>query len=156
MKKQKIEIIAMLILIVIILISIIYFITREKQKVVENNVDDIENIEKEEYVQVLDDETKYNTSAKLKEAKSINGLEISNIQLTDKNEQSVLLATITNRSGKATDIILINITLYDKEGNIITEIPGIISPMKINETSELIAGITTDYANAYDFKVSLR
>ena len=53
-------------------------------------------------------------------------------------------------------IILINIILIDKTGKEIATIPGIVAPVKAGGIQQLNAGITEDYANAYDFKVEKR
>ena len=111
---------------------------------------------KEEFVQVLEDGTKLNISNKLKEEKTIKGLKIGNIQLTEQNGQSVLLADVRNEGTQDVEMFLINIILVDKEGKEIATIPGIVSPVKAGATVQLNAGITEDYANAYDFKVEQR
>ena len=111
---------------------------------------------KEEFVQVLEDGTKLNISNKLKEEKTIKGLKIGNIQLTEQNGQSVLLADVRNDGTQDVEMFLINIILVDKTGKEIATIPGIVSPVKAGATVQLNAGITEDYANAYDFKVEQR
>lgn len=154
-KKKSILGILIVILILVIAITVVCFaVIKNKEKGKEQQVQENEKVE--EFVQILDDGTKLNTSKKLQETKIISGLKIQNIQLTDKNGQSVLVADVTNESGKDTDITLLDIILYDKEGNEIVTIPGIISPMKVGETRQLSAGITSDYANAYDFKIVLK
>ncbi len=154
MKKKEKRMIAILIIVAVIIIAIIYFATRPSKEEQQKNT--TENATVEEFVQVLEDGTKLNTSSKLSEAKNINGLVISNIQLTELNGQCTLLADVVNNSSADTDILLINITLYDKQGNELAVVPGIISPIKVGESTQLNAGITTDYANAYDFKVTMR
>lgn len=149
--KNKI-IVGILILILVIAIVIVCFAAiKNKEEGKEQ-----ENKKVEEFVQILDDGTKLNTSKKLQETKIISGLKIQNIQLTNKNSQSVLVADVTNESGKDTDITLLDIIIYDKAGKEIGTIPGIISPMKVGETRQLSAGTTSDYANAYDFKIVLK
>ncbi len=154
MKKKEKRMITILIIVAVIIIAIIYFATRPSKEEQQKNT--TENATVEEFVQVLEDGTKLNTSSKLSEAKNINGLVISNIQLTELNGQCTLLADVVNNSSADTDILLINITLYDKQGNELAVVPGIISPIKVGESTQLNAGITTDYANAYDFKVTMR
>lgn len=50
----------------------------------------------EKYVEVKDDGTKVNTSNKLKENKTFDGLNISNINIETKNNETVVKADITN------------------------------------------------------------
>ena len=118
-----------------------------------NDVNPEEKEIKEEYVQVLDDGTKLNVSEELKEAKKIDGLEITNIQLTQKGGQTVLLADVTNPTAQEVGATGIYIIILDRKGNEIGKIPGVISPLKVGETKQLNVGVTDDYANAYDFKV---
>ena len=147
MKKSEKKMILILVIVSILIIGVIWLVTRpKKEKIVENEV-------VEEFVQVLDDGTKLNISSKLQEEKTINGLKIGNIQLTEKNGQLVLLADVTNPTEKDSEIFLIDIILYDKTGKEIATVPGIVSPIKAGGKTQLNAGITEKYANAYDFKV---
>lgn len=146
MKKKEKRMILILIIISILIMGIIWIATKpKKEKVEENGV--------EEFVQVLEDGTKLNTSDKLKEEKTVDGLKIGNIQLTEKNGQLVLLADVTNPTTKTSDTFLVDITLYDKTGKELTTVTGLIIPIKPGESTQLNAGITEKYANAYDFKV---
>lgn len=107
----------------------------------------------EKYVNQLPDGTKINTSNKVNKTRIIDGIEISEIQLTHKNGVSVLLATATNISGEDKDTTVIEITLYDDKNNVLEIIEGIISPIKPGESVQLNMGISADYANAYNFSV---
>ena len=146
MKKKEKRMILILIIISILIMGIIWIATKpKKEKVEENGV--------EEFVQVLEDGTKLNTSDKLKEEKTVDGLKIGNIQLTEKNGQLVLLADVTNPTTKTSDTFLVDITLYDKTGKELTTVTGLIIPIKPGESTQLNAGITEKYAIAYDFNV---
>ena len=151
MKKKEKQMILILILVAIVIIAIVYALTRP------NGGEENPNVQKpsvkEEFVQQQQDGTKVNVSNKLKEEKEVDGLKIGNIQLTEKNGQSVLLATVTNSGSKNTEAFLVDIILYDKTGNQIAKIPGVVSGTKVGEVVELRVGITEDYANAYDFKI---
>lgn len=149
MKSNEKKMILILILIVIILLSIIWFFTRKKEEIINEN----ENQIVEEFVQVQENGAKVNISNKLKEEKELDGLKIGDIQLTEMNGQLLLLANVTNTTSIDRDAFYVNIILYNKEGQEIGTILGVISSVKANETVQLKAGITEDYANAYDFKV---
>lgn len=156
MKLKEKKMIAILIVISVLVIGIIYVVTRKTDNKNNNENETIQNEQSnvvEEFVQNLEDGTKLNTSTKLKETKDFNGLKIGNIQLTNKNEQSVLLADVKNETTKDTDVMLVDIYLYDKDGKEIVKMDGIISPVKAGETVQLNIGISFDYANAYDFKI---
>lgn len=155
MKKKEKRMI--LILLVILVIAIIIFNVSKSKKgnKAENKVES--NTVTEKYVQVLEDGTKLNKSAKFNETKEVKGFKFENIQFTEKNGQSVLLADVTNNTGKATtDYTLVDVILYDDTGKEIVTLGGIISPLKAGEKTQFNMSSTLDYANAYDFKVVIK
>ena len=103
MKTSKKNLILLLIVVVLVIIIMIFFVVMNRkgkdtnENVVENNDTNFTDQEGEtQFYEELEDGTKVNTSEKLKETKILNGLEIKNIQLTNKNNQSMLLAEIEN------------------------------------------------------------
>lgn len=154
MKSNEKKMIAGLLLILLILIIIVVVNKNKKVSKSEDTVE--ENSTVEEFVQVLDDGTKLNTSTKLNEAKEVNGLKFENIQFTEKNGQSVLLANVTNNSGKETKFTLVDVILYDKNGNEIAKVGGIVSPLQPGAKTQFNSSMTLDYANAYDFKIIIK
>lgn len=149
MKKKEKKMLIILIIVAIAIIAILWFIARGGKESKQEETNQV----KEEFVQVQEDGTKVNISNKLKEEKELDGLKIGNIQLTEKDGQLTLLANVTNTTSQDVDAFFIDIILYDKEENEIDTILGLVSPVKAGQTVELKAGITEDYANAYDFKV---
>lgn len=155
MKKKEKRLILILIAILVVVLIIGLFIKKNRNE--ENGVQSQQNTATDEkFVQVLEDGTKLNKSSKLNETKNVEGIEISNIQFTYKDGQTVLLADVTNNSGKAIDMTLLNIKLLDEQENEIITIGGIISPMQVGETTQLNASMTMDYANAYDVEITLK
>ena len=154
MKKKEKRLILVLIAILLIVLIIGLFIKKNKNK--ENEIQNQNTATDEKFVQVLEDGTKLNKSSKFNETKNIDGIEISNIQFTYKDGQTVLLADVINNSGKAVDMTLLDIKLLDEQGNEIITVGGIISPMQVGETSQLNASMTMDYANAYDVEITLK
>ena len=140
-----------LILLVILVIAIIIFAVNKNKK--DENTAEGNNVV-EEFVQVLEDGTRLNTSTKLNEMKKFEGLEFGNIQLTNLNGQSVLLADVKNTTSAETGLMLVNVTLIDKNGNELGTVGGIISPLKPGESKQFNTSMTIDYANAYDFKIT--
>ena len=149
MKSKEKKMLLILIIVAIAIIAILWFIARGGKESKQEETNQV----KEEFVQVQEDGTKVNISNKLKEEKELDGLKIGNIQLTEKDGQLTLLANVTNTTSQDVDAFFIDIILYDKDGNEIDTILGLVSPVKAGQTVELKAGITEDYANAYDFKV---
>ena len=156
MKKKEKRMI--LILLVILVIAIVIFAVTKNKKGNNNNENtEVENKPVEEFVQVLEDGTKLNTSTKFNESREVNGFKFENIQFTEQNGQSVLLADVTNNTEEAiTDYTLVDVILYDKNGQEIITLGGIISPLQPGEKTQFNMSSTLDYANAYDFKIVIK
>ena len=149
MKKGGIKIFIILLILGLLILVVIYFI-------IKNNVhtDTIEqNQTSEEFVQILDDGTKLNTSTKLNENKNINGLQIGNIQLKREDNKTTLLADIENVTDKTINEKYLDIILIDKEAKILTTIPAITVKLEPGEKTQLNIGTQLDYVNAYDFRI---
>mgnify|MGYP004531869437 CR=1 FL=1 len=82
----------------------------------------IVNPEKEEFVEVLENGTKLNTSSELKKVKQVGAYKFENMQLTEQKGQTILLADVTNTSSSATKLQLLNVTLLDKDGKEIVKV----------------------------------
>lgn len=156
MKKQEKRMI--LILLVVLVIAIVAFIISKNankgNKGTENKTE--ENTAVEEFVQVLEDGTKLNTSSELSKAKQVGAYKFENMQLTEQNGQTVLLADVTNTGNTATNMQLVDVTLLDKNGKEIVKVGGIISPLQPGAKTQFNTSMTLDYANTYDFKIELK
>lgn len=164
MKKNEKILIAVLVLITAIVI--IFAVTRKGK----NNSDmpsnvgtnltdgEVENLQEEiveQYVAVDEDGTKVNTSEALKSNKVVNNVEFSDIQLSQKNGETLLTATVKNTGTAASDLFSVNVTLVDDAGQDIVTVGGLVAPMQAGGTSTFETSMTLDYANAYDFRVEL-
>ena len=154
MKKKEKRMIGIIILIGIIIIAILMIISNIKKQKNNNETASEENVVTEEFVDVLDDGTKLNTSDKLHETKEFDGMQISNFQLTENNNVTLLLGTITNVSDSTKGGYPVNITILDKEGNEIVTVGGYIQELSAGESTQLNTSATFDYANAYDFTIT--
>ena len=149
------------IVIIGILVLIIVKINH-KDKANEVSVDDVINTlststqESDILVQTLEDGTQLNTSTKLSQKKELNGLEIVNSQLTNKDGVTTLLATVENNTNSTIEKQKIEITLLDTQGNELTRVNGIISKVDSGKTSQLNIAITGDYTDIYDYKIEVR
>ncbi len=151
-KKQGIRIIDIVLIIIIAIVIIIVakkIISNKKAK--ENN--QIQNTETEQYVTVLDDGTKLNNSSKITENKKLQGLEITNTQITYNDGVTNLLANVKNTTKSNIDMQEVTIVLLDENGKELYQMPGIIEAVKAGETIQFNSSITADFANAYDFKI---
>ena len=159
MKKKEKRMI--LILLIILIIAIVIFVvsknTNKKINTNENtSTTQLENTEPEEFVQVQEDGTKLNTSTELNKEKQVGNYKFENMQLTTQDNQTVLLADVTNTGSNKTDIQLVDVTLLDKDGNEIITVGGIISQLEPGEKTQFNTSMTLDYANTYDFKITLK
>lgn len=107
----------------------------------------------EDYVEVIDDDNKINNSEKLKETKNFNGLKFENSTLVKNSYQTLLKANVKNDTGRDIDVTEVDVILLDKEGKEIITLGGIISPIKNGETTEFITSMSSDFTNAYDYKI---
>lgn len=151
MKKNEKRMIAILVAITMVVIIIAITVkngNNNKGREVENTVS------KEEFVDVLEDGTRLNTSNKLQETKKIDGMEITNFQLTEKDNVSLLLGTVTNTSNTTKGGYPVNVKVIDKQGNEITTIDAFLGPIEPGESTQFSTSATFDYANAYDFSIT--
>lgn len=144
-----------LLIIAIILIAIIgvLFSMKNTKKNVSLTQKESNRVE-ERYVQLLEDGTRKNTSSKLHETKKIDGMEISNFQLTEKNNVTLLLGTITNTSSETKGGYPVIIKVMDEQGKEIITVEAFIGKIKSGESTQLSTSTTFDCANSYDFSIS--
>ena len=148
---KKVAILIIGIVLVVVLIGGNLIAKNMKKNVGQTNETqtEIEN----EFSQTFEDGTKLNTSTKLKEVKKLDNLEIADIQITNKDGKTVLLANVTNKGTTKTEVTLLDIVLYDKSGKEIATIPGVISPLEPGKSTQLNTTTQEDYTNIYDFKI---
>ena len=148
-KKRRNVIICGIIILIIIAIFTINIKWKKEEKQQENSFD-------EKNLQKLESGTILNTSKQLRMEKKINGLRFDNIQLKEKDGQSTLTMNVTNESENSTDLLLVDIVLFDKEAQIITTIEGIIAPLQIGESTQINSSMDFSYGNTYDFRIIIK
>ena len=107
-----------------------------------------------EYAVINSEGVKINISEKLNANKKSSEFSISNIKLTEKDNDTLLEGVITNISGH--DILeekTIKIKYVDDNGEELGIVYAVIMPLKNGETTALITSATSDYSNAYDFMI---
>ena len=150
-KSSNVKVIILLIVVLLIILGIVAFVINQNNNSTNNTK--TENTTVEEFVQVLDNGTKVNISDKLKQTKELDEFTIGNIQYKYTNGISTMTAEVTNNSDKATELTDIKITLLDKEGNVISELEGLIAPLEAGAKTKLSLNVTLDLVNAYDFTI---
>ncbi len=149
MKKRKISIKAWVIVAIILIIIIVAVIVNINKK---NKHETTENDENS-YVEEIADGIKINKSTKLNESKLVNGLLISNIQLTESDGMTTLLADVTNKTEQKTSFKKLRIILLDENENEISSMIAFLNNINAGETTQLNVSTTSNYIKAYDFKV---
>ncbi len=144
---------AIAVLVVITVILIIIAIIRGGGKKEEIKDEKNAEVSEEEFVQLLDNGTRLNTSEELKKTKTIEGMEITNIQLTEKGNETLLLGNIKNTTQNTQGNFIANVIVLDEQGNEITTIEAYIGEIKPGESQQFSTSTTFDYANAHDFKI---
>ena len=101
-REEKRTIFVLIILGIVIIGGLLIWRNNIEKK--NNNVNIVNNgdIVTEEYVQKLEDGSKLNISEELQKTKTLNGLEISNIQLREIGGITTLLANVENKTGMQT------------------------------------------------------
>ena len=157
-KKKRKSILALGTIIILIVIGIILITTllQNSKKTKEEELNQNQSSNQESYVEEIEDGIKINKSTKLNEVKEVEGLQISNIQLTTEGGMTTLLADVKNNSGAKTEVKQIEITLVREDGSEIAKITGIINELEVGATTQLNISTTSDYVEAYDFLVSTK
>lgn len=150
MDKSEKRMIAILvaITIIVIIVAIIWNNNTKNKKVEENTTS------KEEFVNVLEDGTRVNNSNKLHEKKIYDGLEITDFQLTEKNNVSLLLGKVTNTSTTTKGGYPVYVKIIDKQGNEIITIEAFLGELEPGKSTQFNTSATFDFANAYDFIIT--
>ena len=105
-------------------------------------------------VNIFDDGTVLNNSAKLHETKKVEEMEISQIQLTEKNGETQLIATITNTSSTDQGDYPVIVKMIDKEGKEVGTMNGYIGKIKPQNSIKFSTEATFDSSNVYDFTIT--
>lgn len=92
---------------------------------------------------------KTNNNKDFKKNQTIDGIEISSINLSYQNEISTFTAVVTNKSSINKKIGIIDIIIKDENKNEIITLKGMIDKtMKINESASINASTSIDLTNA--------
>lgn len=156
MKNNEKKLIIVLIAVLVIggiIVSIAIKNGNKKEKNNKNDINENNNVVEEKYVSQLEDGTKLNISEELNETKKYKDLEISNIQYTEKDGMTVLLADVTNVGDTIQKEEIVKIVVLGENGETLTDFKTIIEEIKPGETKQINASVTADFANAKDFKI---
>ena len=149
MKKSEIRMITIILIVGLIIIGVVALTGKSKKESGEAS-----KVE-ESYAEVLEDGTRINKSEKAKKVKEVEGLEISNLQVTEKDNVTVMLGTVTNKSNETKEDITLKIKILDKEGKEITTVRNYIGKIEPGKSTQLNTSTTFDYVEMYDYEVTI-
>ena len=152
--SKMIKAIMILLIIILVIVGIIFLVKNNNNENTSN--ENNQNTSVPSYVEEIESGVKINKSKKLNEAKEVSGYQITNIQLTTESGMTTLLADVTNNTANKTGVQMVDITLLDEDGKELTTVTGIIDELEAGEKTQLNIAMTSDYVNAYDFKVNLK
>lgn len=146
--KEKRRIVILVgITIVVIIIAILTNKNKKDEKAKNEVVEENSTI-------VLEDETILNESKKLKENKKFEGMEISNIQLTETEEETVLITTVTNTSQTKQGGYPVKIKMIDEHGKEIKNMAAYIGEIQPGKSIKMSTSAIFDSRNVYDFIIT--
>ena len=149
--NQKRWMILVGVIVVLIIVLAIVFSTRggSNNEVVQGESERNEEI----YVTELEDGTKLNTSEDFNNEKRYGNLVIRNMQYTEQNGMTVMLADVTNEGSTVREPEIVTITIYGENNEVITELHPAIGRIESGETIKINASSTADVANAKDYSI---
>lgn len=154
MKPEEKKLILILVIITVIVGVIAFFAMKGNDNKNNNSTQTKQENVAEEYVQKLEDGSKLNVSEELRKTKTLDGLEITNIQFREIKGITTLLADVENKTSSTVESKKVKVTVIDKSGKTITELLGIIDKLESGKKTQLNIGVTADVANAYNFEIS--
>ena len=130
-EKRWIVLLVAVLLIAVILIVVLVNGNKKEEEV--GKVDQsTETANEEKYTTELNDGTKVNTSEEFNSTKMYGELEISNIQYTEQNGKTVLLADVTNKGNTTHENEIVKITILGENGEEITTTKPVIGKCNNN------------------------
>lgn len=152
MKDNEKKMILILVIVAVVIIGLLLIVRNAKNKQEDTTV--------EKNVEITRDGVKQNNSSKLKETKTVNGIEISDVQLVNRVEgenSTYFVANVKNTTSVDMKSFKFDITLLDEKGNTIKVFEDmLIQNLKAGDSKQFSVGIESDYANAYDYTVKAK
>lgn len=99
------------------------------------------------------DGTVVNISEKVNEDKKMKGFDITNVELKEKNGETILKARVTNNTKTTQERFFGKIVFLDQSNKEIGRTSVDVPESKAGETIQIEVTITEDYVNAYDYRL---
>ena len=151
MRKSEKRLILIVVLIAVIIIAILAVV---KNVVNKPDQEPAEQQPEEKYVEVSEIGERINKSEKIKETKYVDDLEVTNIEISQKDGISILKATIKNNTAEEKGDYPIILTMLDENDNEICKENGYIGKIAPGETKILNVSTMSDIANVYNLEIT--
>ena len=152
MKDNEKKMIAILVVVTVVVIIIAIVMSNSgKNKQEETNT---QTSKETGTTEMYDDGTKLNKSDKLHETKKLDGMEITNIQLTEKDGETMLIGTVNNNSTTEQGGYVALIKMLDKQGKEIATMEAYIGELKQGKSMKFSTSASFDSSNVYDFTIT--
>ena len=103
------------------------------------------------------DDVKVNTEENVIKDQTFEGLTFTNTSLTTTNGVSTLITEVSNSTGEDYTLEEFTITIKNKDGEVITTIPGYVGDViKNGETRTINSSIDIDLSNASSIEYSVK
>ena len=154
-EKRWIVLLIAVVIIAVVLIVALNIINGQENNPPANNGQTQEETQtnEEKYTTELVDGTKINTSEEFNTNKTYGNLTISNIQFTEKDGVTTLLADVTNNGSARHELEIVKLKLIGENDEVIEETNTVIEDIEPGETVQLNASFNTDVINVKDFRI---
>lgn len=148
-QKKNLLFIGIALLIVIILIIVLVNIFKKKPESENPNRNSIE-----EFVRTSENGEKTNISSKIKETKKVENLEFSDIQVSMKNNETLVTGKVKNPTKDSVKGFYFKVTALNSSNETIAESEGLLdSVISAGSSSSFEITTSKDFANCYDIKI---
>lgn len=152
-KEKKIVYGVVSVFIILIIVTLIVKGINNKDNTQEESEIQTENNDGLKYSMELEGGLKINTSKELTATKKYKNLEISNIQFTSKDGNSVILADIKNVGDTIQEEEIVGIDIIGADGQVMTTLSAKISKIEPGETKKLNTTVSADVVNAKNIEI---
>lgn len=154
MKTKGKVLMGILVLILVVILVVVVVNNKNQSEEKKGSSEKVQQNSQNNNVEMLDNGTKLNTSSELSKTKTVEGLEISNIELKENGGISTLTADVKNTTKQDKESTKIKIEILDQTGKVLLTLKDSIKPVKAGETVKFSVAVTADVTNAYDFKIT--
>lgn len=106
-----------------------------------------------DYAVIGESGNKINTSGKLQDTKTLNGLEINNVNLETLSNKTVMLADVKNTTKNKIEEKKVKVDLLSEDEKVIITLEGTIDALEAEQMTQLNMEAEGDFVNVYDYRI---